>query len=127
MAIIGRTKEGDTPEARVTSGDLSGDEYMALVRSKDVAARIAAAGRIDAPLGALLAFAQDVKPEVRVAVASNPGIGRTTTVIAHLANDRNADVVRALVDNPEVPREAVEQIANGGLRAVRDYARSKLD
>ena len=116
----------DGPETRAVGGDLSGDEYMALVQSKDLSARIAAAGRLDAPMGALIAFAQDSKAEVRVAVASNPGIGRTTTVIAHLASDKNSEVVKALVDNDLVPREAVEKIATDGPRAVRDYARARL-
>ena len=125
MAIIGRTVT-DGPEARASSGELTGDEYMDLVKSKDVSARVAAAGRADAPLGALIAFAQDPKTEVRVAVASNPGIGRTTTVIAHLADDKSMDVVRALVDNPGVPHEAIEKIAADGPKAVRAYAQSRL-
>lgn len=126
MAIMGRTVTSEGPEARASDGDLTGDEYMALVTSKDVAARAAAAGRLDAPLGALLAFAQDAKVEVRMAVASNLGIGRTTTVIAHLSGDKSADVVRALIDNPEVSEDAVGRIAENGPRAVREYARTKL-
>lgn len=126
MAIIGRTTVTDSPETRAASGELTGDEYMDLVRSKDVSARVAAAGRADAPLGALIAFTQDPKPEVRAAVASNPGIGRTTTVIARLADDKNIDVVRALIDNPSVPHEAVEKIAADGPKAARGYAQARL-
>lgn len=125
MAIIGRTSV-DGPEARAASGELTGDEYMDIVQSKDVAARVAAAGRPDAPLGALIAFTQDPKQEVRAAVASNPGIGRTTTVIAQLAEDKSIDVVKALVDNPAVPHETVEKIAADGSKAARAYAQEKL-
>jgi hypothetical protein len=126
MAITGRTTVTDSPEARAASGELTGDEYMNLVRSKDVSARIAAASRPDAPLGALIAFTQDQKPEVRTAVASNPGIGRTTTVIARLSDDKSIDVVRALIDNPAVPHEAIEKIAADGPRAARSYAQARL-
>jgi hypothetical protein len=127
MAIIGRTTTNIGPEGKATSGDLSGDEYMVLVRSKDVSARVAAASRVEAPLGALLAFAQDARAEVRMAVASNHGIGRTTTVIAHLADDKNVDVVRALVDNPTVPRDAIEKVALSGPKVLRTYARERLE
>ncbi len=125
MAIVGRTSVGG-PEARAASGELSGDEYMELVQSKDVSARVAAAGRADAPLGALIAFTQDPKPEVRASVASNPGIGRTTTVIATLSEDKSIDVVKALIDNPAVPHEAVEKIAADGAKAARTYAQKHL-
>lgn len=125
MAFMTRTTTTDSPESRAAAGDLTGDDYMAIVQSKDVAARVAAAGRIDAPLGALLAFAQDSKTEVRIAVASNQGIGRTTTVIAHIAADKNVDVVRALIDNPSVSIAVLEGIAVSGPRAVRDLARER--
>jgi len=127
MAIIGRTSTNIGPEGKASAGDLSGDEYMVLVRSKDVSARVAAASRVEAPLGALLAFAQDARAEVRMAVASNHGIGRTTTVIAHLADDKNIDVVRALVDNPTVPRDAIEKVALSGPKVLRTYARERLE
>ncbi len=127
MAVIDRTTASNGQEAKAAAGDLTGDEYMALVRSKDVSARVAAASRVEAPLGALLAFAQDSKTEVRIAVASNHGIGRTTTVIAHLADDKNTDVVRALVDNPTVPRELIEKVALTGPKALRPYARQRLE
>lgn len=124
MAIIGRTT--DSPVAGVASGALTGDEYMILVRSKDVSARVAAAGRFDAPLGALIAFTQDSKTEVRVAVAANPGIGRTSTVISQLSEDKSIEVVRALIDNPAVPHETVEKIAADGSRSAREYAQAHL-
>lgn len=126
MAIIGRQTVTDGTEARAASGTLTGDEYMDFVRSKDVSARVAAAGRADAPLGALIAFTQDSKSEVRAAVASNPGIGRTTTVITRLADDKSMDVLRALIDNPSVPHEALEKIAADGPKAARSYALARL-
>lgn len=125
MAIDGRTALEGTEE-HVASGELTSDEYMVLVQSKDVSARAAAASRSDAPLGALIAFTQDPKPEVRAAVASNPGIGRTTTVVARLAEDKSLDVVKALIDNPAVSHETVEKIATDGARAARAYAQERL-
>ncbi len=126
MAIIGRTTVNESSEAGSVSGGLTGDEYMTLVRSKDVSARVAAAGRFDAPLGALIAFTQDSKTEVRVAVATNPGIGRTATVIAQLSDDKSIEVVRALIDNPAVPHETIEKIAADGPRLAREYAQARL-
>ena len=97
MAIIGRTTT-DGPETRALGGALTGEDYMSLVASKDVSARAAAAARDDAPLGALLAFAQD----------------------------KNADVARALVANSAVHLAAIARIADVGPRAVRALAQGRL-
>lgn len=126
MAIIGRTAK-DGPESRVANGALTGEDYMTLVASKDVSARAAAAARADAPLGALLAFAQDAKVEVRVAVASNPSIGRAASIAETLAQDKSADVARALVQNMSVGRAPISRIADLGPRGVRSLARERLD
>lgn len=124
MAIIGKTTNG--PESRAAGGPLSADDFMLLVQSKDAAARIAAAAREDAPMGALIAFAQDPKVEVRAAVASNPGIGRTTTVGDALARDRSAEVARALVNNAAVGSGVLAIVAEEGHKSVREEARSRL-
>ena len=125
MAIIGRTTT-DGPESRVLDGVLTGEDYMSLVVSKDTSARAAAAARGDAPLGALLAFAQDPKVEVRVAVASNPAIGRATSIAETLAQDKSADVARALVENSAVHLSVIARIADVGPRAVRALAQGRL-
>ncbi len=125
MAIIGRTTT-DGPESRALDGALTGEDYMSLVVSKDTSARAAAAARDDAPLGALLAFAQDPKVEVRVAVASNPAIGRATSIAETLSQDKSADVARALVGNSAVHLSVVARIADVGPRAVRRLAQGRL-
>jgi hypothetical protein len=125
MAIIGRTTT-DGVESRVEDSLLTGDDFMSLVSSKDSAARAAAAARDDAPMGALLAFAQDPKVEVRVAVASNPGIGRAASIAETLAQDKSADVARALVENPAVGRPTIARIADVGPRSVRPLAQGRL-
>jgi hypothetical protein len=127
MAVVEQTTGSNDADAAPEATILTGDDYMARVQSKDVAARIDAASRVDAPLGALLAFAQDSKVEVRIAVASNPGIGRTTTVMAHLADDKSPEVVRALVDNPTVTRDVIEKVAVSGPKTVRPHAQERLD
>ncbi len=115
-----------TPEQRAASGELTGDEFMALVNSRDVRARVAAASRVDAPLGVLVSFAQDRKTEVRVAVAGNSAIGSATAVQSILAEDRSADVARALIRNDDVARAAIELIAQDGPRAARSEASARL-
>lgn len=125
MAIIGRTTT-DGPESRVADGLLTGDDFMSLVASKDASARAAAAARGDAPMGALLAFAQDPKVEVRVAVASNPGIGRAESIAETLAQDKSAEVARALVRNSSVGLSAIARIADVGPRSVRSLAQGRL-
>lgn len=112
---------------RAVDGELSGDDYMALVNAKDTAARVAAAGREDAPLGALIAFTMDKKSEVRAAVAANPGIGRATTVASALADDKSIDVLSALIDNPAVGRSIIERIAADGPKAARSRASVRLN
>jgi hypothetical protein len=125
MAIIGRTTI-DGPESRVADGLLTGDDFLSLVSSKDASVRAAAAARDDAPMGALLSFAQDPKVEVRVAVASNPGIGRAASIAETLAQDKSADVARALVQNPAVGLSAIARIADVGPRSVRSLAQGRL-
>jgi hypothetical protein len=125
MAIIGRTTT-DGPESRVADESLATADFMSLVSSKDASARAAAAARDDAPMGALLAFAQDSKVEVRVAVASNASIGRAASIADTLAQDRSADVARALVANPSVGLSTIARIAEAGPRAVRALAQGRL-
>lgn len=125
MAIIGRTTT-DGPESRVGEGLLATEDFMSLVSSKDASARSAAAARDDAPMGALLAFAQDSKVEVRVAVASNPSIGRAASIAETLAQDKSAEVARALVENASVGLSAIARIADVGPRAVRALAQGRL-
>ncbi len=126
MAIIGRTAT-DGPESRAIEGSLSPDDFMSLVSSKDASARAAAAGREDAPMGALLAFAQDSKADVRAAVAANPAIGRAASIAETLAQDKSADVARALVGNDSVGLSAIARLADVGPRAVRPLAQARLD
>jgi hypothetical protein len=125
MAILGKPTT-DSPEYRALDGSLSGDDYVSIVVSKDASAREAAARSENAPVAALVSFAQDSKSSVRLAVASNPAIGRATSAAAILADDRSADVVRALVDNPATPDMVVSMIADRGPRSVRAAAQERL-
>jgi hypothetical protein len=125
MAITG-SMATDRVESRVAGGPLTGDDFMSLVSSKDPSARAAAAARDDAPMGALLAFAQDPKVEVRVAVASNPAIGRAGSIAETLSQDKSADVARALVENHSVGLAAIARIADVGPRSVRPLAQGRL-
>ncbi len=125
MAIIGRTTT-DGPESRVAEKSLAAEDFMSLVSSKDTSARSAAAGREDAPMGALLAFAQDSRVEVRVAVASNPSIGRAASIAETLAQDKSAEVARALVENSSVGLSVIARIADVGPRAVRPLAQGRM-
>jgi len=118
--------ETATPESRAALGDLSGEEFMTLVQSRDVTARIAAAGREDAPLGVLVSFAQDRKTEVRVAVATNTIIGHSTAVQSVLADDRAVEVARALIRNSAVSRSIVDLLSKEGPRAARSEAAARL-
>ena len=118
--------ETATPESRAAFGELSGEEFMTLVQSRDVAARIAAAGRDDAPLGVLVSFAQDRKTEVRVAVATNSAIGVSPAIQSVLAEDRAVEVARALIRNSAVTRAIVAKVSEEGPRAARSEAAAWL-
>ncbi len=126
MAILGKTTT-DSPEYRALDGTLSRDDYVSIVVSKDSAAREAAAKREDAPVAALVSFAQDSKAAVRLAVASNSAIDRATSAAAILAEDRSTDVVRALMDNPATPKSVLSMIADNGPRSLRRAAQELLD
>ena len=126
MAILGKPTT-DSPEFRAIDGTLSGDDYVAIIVSKDVAARAAAASREDAPVAALVSFAQDAKSSVREAVAANPALARATSVAAILAEDRSTDVVRALLNNPATPSAVLSMIADRGPRSLRSAAQDRLD
>ena len=126
MAVIGTNSATELDKRALAGDDLSGDDYMALVQSKNVEAKVAAAGRQDAPMGALIAFSQDRKVEVRVAVAKNVGIARSTTLGAALVADRAVEVALALVENPAIDDSLIGQIATEGHKGARAAATERL-
>lgn len=106
--------------------EASGSELFNLATSKDAKIRESLAARPDAPLSVLILLAQDSKSKVRVALAANPAIGAATSVLSLLSNDKDADVVLALVQNVATPVASLRGLLDHGKKAVRQAAESRL-
>ena len=106
--------------------DASGTELLQLATSKDAKIRESLASRQDAPLSALIQLAQDGKSRVREALAANPAVGGAASVLGILADDKDADVVLALVANPAVPIGTVRSLLNHGKKNVRQAAEARM-
>lgn len=98
---------------------------MALGSSRNVLVRATVAAREDCPLGLMVTLAHDHSPEVRCAVARNTAAQRT--VMAYLSADRSVDVVLALLENPHLPSDIVEELAFHKKGPVRSAAAARLD
>lgn len=93
--------------------------------SRNTLVRAAIAARADCPLGLMVSLAHDYSAEVRCAVARNSHAQRT--VMAYLSADRSVDVLKALLENPSLPGELVEELAFHKKGPVRAAAAARLD
>ena len=106
--------------------EASAAELLALVSSRDVKIRESLAAREDAPLTALLHLAQDGRAAVREALAGNAIIAEANSVIALLAQDRDLDVVLALVNNMAIEPLRLRILLDHGKKKVREAVEKRL-
>lgn len=106
--------------------EASAAELLALVSSRDVKIRESLAAREDAPLTALLHLAQDGRASVREALAGNAIIAEANSVIALLAQDRDLDVVLALVNNMAIEPLRLRILLDHGKKKVREAVEKRL-
>jgi len=106
--------------------EASGSELFNLATSKDAKIRESLAARPDAPLSVLILLAQDSKSNVRKALAANPAVGIATSVLSILANDKDGDVVLALVNNVATPAVTLRVLLDNGKKNVRKAAEARL-
>ena len=123
---FGIADKANKDAARIVEAALSTDQMVALSASKDVRVRELLATRADLPMGVMITLAQDDKPSVRAAMASNVGVVRVPSVIQSLARDRADAVALALVRNPAVSSDTVEVIASLRRGAVKADALRRL-
>ena len=106
--------------------EASAAELLALVSSRDVKIRESLAAREDAPLTALLHLAQDGRASVREALAGNAIIAEANSVITLLAQDRDIDVVLALVNNKAIEPLRLRILLDHGKKKVREAVEQRL-
>lgn len=106
--------------------EASAAELLALVSSRDVKIRESLAAREDAPLTALLHLAQDGRASVREALAGNAIIAEANSVITLLAQDRDIDVVLALVNNMAIEPLRLRILLDHGKKKVREAVELRL-
>lgn len=117
---------GASPEVAEASADaITRERLVELGASHNKMVREIVAARADCPLGLLVTFAHDHVVSVRVAVASNPIALRS--VMAYLSADRAIEVVEALIGNPSLPPEILNEIAFHRKGRVRDVAAIRLN
>ena len=106
--------------------EASAAELLALVSSRDVKIRESLAAREDAPLTALLHLAQDGRASVREALAANAIIAEANSVITLLSQDRDIDVVLALVNNMAIEPLRLRIMLDHGKKKVREAVELRL-
>lgn len=99
--------------------EASAAEFLGLAASRDVKIRESVAARSDAPMSVLIHLALDSKTSVRVALASNPVIATMVSVIDLLAQDKDMDVLMALLSNNAISSARVAQLREHSKKRVR--------
>ncbi len=125
MALI------DVPQDRLLAAIQQGEEASALelinlASSRDASIRESVAARPDAPISALIVLAQDSKPKVRRALASNSAVARAESVQGLLVADKDTDVALALASNPATPDATLRRLLDYGKKSVRLAAEERL-
>ena len=117
---------GELASALREGEEASAAELLALVSSRDVKIRESLAAREDAPLTALLHLAQDGRASVREALAANAIIAEANSVITLLSQDRDIDVVLALVNNMAIEPLRLRIMLDHGKKKVREAVELRL-
>jgi hypothetical protein len=105
----------------VSSVPLTSADLLAAASHKDPSVREVIAARPDVPLGAMIVLGQDKKAPVRAALAANPMMVRSVTVVEVLLQDKDSKVRLALVSNGALPLALLQKIAvtdKGDVRAA---------
>lgn len=105
--------------------ELTKEQLVEFGASRNALVRAAVAARSDCPLGLMVTLAHDYSAEVRAEVARNSHAQRT--VMTYLSMDRSVDVLKALLENPSLPGELVEELAFHKKAPVRAAAAARLD
>ncbi|MFW7414452.1 hypothetical protein [Demequina sp. SO4-18] len=106
--------------------DLSDGELAFLARSEEVKVRAAVAERPATPLTTLLKLASDESMVVRAGVARNERPDMPADLHAQLAEDKSAEVVFALIENPAVSDALVGRLARQFHKEYASAARHRL-
>ncbi|WNM25079.1 hypothetical protein [Demequina capsici] len=106
MVLRRRLAEDAASEAALTA-----EEMTELARSRERSVRAGIAARVDLPLPTMLRLGTDRSPQVRAALAANPGVGRSRALMDALAEDTDVSVRLALVGNPATPVDALQRLA----------------
>jgi hypothetical protein len=117
--------------SRVMRDDLTDGELAVLGRSEEVRIRAAVAARPLTPLTMLLVLANDEAPSVRAGVARNPRRDIPLEVREALAQDKNPEVLFALIACECVPERIISRLSRSWNRDVaaeaKDRARSRKE
>jgi hypothetical protein len=105
--------------------DLTDGELAVLGRSEAVMIRTAVGERPQTPMTTLIILANDEAPWVRAAVARNPRPDIPFEVRETLAQDKNAEVLLALIECPVVPERILSRLARSWNREVASAAKER--
>ncbi|MDN4474071.1 hypothetical protein [Demequina zhanjiangensis] len=114
--------------AQAAAGDrLDPQEIAEMARSRDRAVRAAIAARPDIPMPTMLRLATDRSVEVRIALAGNRAIARSSALLDALAQDPSVEVRLALVGNSATPVHTLQALALRARGPESDAATGRLD
>lgn len=111
---------------KVLDATLTDAELASLSRSDEAKIRAAVAEQPATPLTTLLKLASDESKVVRVGVARNPRPDMPADLHAQLAEDKSADVIYALIDNPVVSDALIGRLARQFHKEYASAARARL-
>lgn len=111
--------------AEASAVPLERPRMLVLGTSKNGLVRTAIAERDDCPFGLMVTLAHDYSASVRQAVAANPRTQRS--VLQYLTTDRAVPVALALINNPSLPQELLEELVLHKKSEVRAAAKSRLE
>ncbi len=103
--------------------NLTDDELAGMARSDEVKIRAVVAERTQTPLTSLLQLANDPAPAVRAGVARNPRTDIPIDVRDSLAQDKNPEVLHALIRCEAVPPEILSRLGRSWNRDVAAAAK----
>ena len=106
--------------------NLTDGELAFLARSEEAKVRAAVAERPATPLTTLLKLAADESQVVRAGVARNQRPDMPGDLHAQLAEDKSADVVYALIENPAVSDALIGRLARQFHTEYASAARARL-
>lgn len=103
------------------------DRMRELAGQGSVIERGAVAERPDLPLAIMSALTEDSRRSVRASLARNPSLFDHPGVLEKLLEDREPDVLIALVSNPAIDAPSLARLAAHGNRDVRNAASHVMD